>query len=289
MGGSGDKEGVVMRREVKDARGGKGRISLALAGGGARGFAHAGVIHEFLHEGFQIVEVAGSSMGAIIGAYYAFHGRVDSLIQFAKGLTKRKTASFLDVTVPRHSLIKGRKLHALLKEWFGGARIEDARVPLAIVASRLRDGKPVIFRKGAVVDVLMASSAIPGLLPAVRLEGEYYVDGGVSLNVPVGALRKRSTTKVVVDLPALCHHPRFERQPTLTEVLSTIYAIRQSRIQPKIPKDVVLLTPGTGGMRQTLAFHKSEEFIQAGARVARRALASPPFVGQNRTHGSGGS
>jgi len=258
-------------------------ISLALAGGGARGFAHVGVISEFQKAGLRIVEVAGSSMGAIVGAYYALYQNVDRLLWFAQSLTKRKTAHFLDVTVPRYALIKGEKLREVLQEWFGDALIEEAPIPLAIVASRLRDARPVIFRKGLVVDALMASSAIPGLLPAVRIGGEYYVDGGITLNTPITALRKRSTQKVAVELPVLCHQPRFGEQPRLTEVLSTIYAFRQAMVQPKLPKGVVVITPNAGGFKTTLSFHKSKEFIAEGVRAAKRALASPPFAGPGRT------
>ncbi len=253
------------------------RISLALAGGGARGFAHVGVIIELQRAGCQIVEVAGTSMGAIIGAYYAFHLNVDHLLWFAQSLTKRKSASFLDVTVPKYALIKGRKLRALLEEWFGDALIEEAKIPLAIVASRLHDAKPVIFRKGGVVDALMASSAIPGLLPAVKIDGEYFVDGGITLNLPLRGLRKRTTIKVAVDLPNLYREPHFLERPKITEVLSTIYALQQARIQPGIPDDVVLITPRAGELQDTLSFHKSARFIAEGVRAARKALAAPPF------------
>lgn len=236
--------------------------------------AHIGALRVFLAAGIPIAEIAGTSIGAIVGAYYAVHGHLEGLEWFAAGMNKKRTLTFMDLTVPRHALIKGEKFRQQLDEWFGDARIEDARIPLAIVATKLRTGKAKIFRKGRVVDALYASAAIPGLVPAIKIEGEYYVDGGAVMQVPVAALRERSTVKVAIDLPILAApRARFKKQPTLGEVLSLIYWTQRKQSQQLTNMtDVILLKPATGSFRETLSFHKSREFLKVGERTAKKAL-----------------
>jgi len=249
-------------------------VSLALGGEDARGMAHIGVLRVFLAAGIQIAEIAGTSIGAIIGAYYAVHGHLEGLEWFAAGMNRKRTLAFMDLTVPKHALIKGEKFRQQLEEWFGDTRIEDARIPLAIVATKLRTGKAEIFRKGRVVDALYASAAIPGLVPAIRIEGEYYVDGGAVMQVPVAALRKRSTVKVAIELPILVvPKSGFKEQPSLSEVLSLIYWTQRKQSQQLTDMtDVIFLRPATGSFRETLSFHKSREFLKVGERAAKKAL-----------------
>ncbi len=250
------------------------KISLALGGGGARGMAHVGALRVVEKTGLPLAEIAGTSIGAIVGAYYAVHGHLRQLEWFAAGMDRKRTLSFMDVTLPRHALLKGERFRQQMEEWFGGARIEDARIPLAIVATNLRTGKAEVFRRGNVVDALCASAAIPGLIPAVEIKGEYYVDGGAAMQVPVAALRKRGTVKVAIELP-ITATPKsgFTEQPSLGEVLSLVYWTQRRQSQRLAGlKDVIVLRPVTGGFRETLSFHKSRKFLTAGEKAARNAL-----------------
>ena len=247
-------------------------ISLSLAGGGARGFVHVGVLSVLLTEGLPVVEVAGSSMGAVVAAFYAAHGTVVPLAEFAATLDRTSMLFFFDPCIPRHSFMKGNKLRKLLEEWFGDRRIEKTEMPLSIVVTELRTGKDVVLRKGRIVDALMASCAIPGLLPAVRLGGDYYVDGGVSQPLPLSALRRQNTVHIGVALPALKDFPpRMTMQPTLTEVLTLVYATaRQPLFAPK--DGSILLFPEAGTMGDILSFHRSDEFVRNGEKAARDAV-----------------
>ncbi len=253
----------------------KRRISLALSGGGACGFAHVGVIQTLERAGYEIVEVAGTSMGAVVAAYYALHGEVDTVASFARGLDRKRFLGFLDPTFPARSLLKGDKFRQLLRRWFGTAKVQDARIPLAITVTRLRTGKSEIRRAGSLVDVLMASSTLPGLFPAQQLGDDYYVDGGIALFTPVSALRKRGTLKVGVELSlAMREPPRFdENGPHLADVLTLIYGMQLERSQREPePEGTVMIRPDTGSFRNFLDFHRSGEYLRKGERAAKAAL-----------------
>jgi NTE family protein len=249
-------------------------ISLSLAGGGARGFVHVGVLKVFLEEKLPVVEIAGSSMGAIVAAYYAVHGTVEPLEEFARSLDRRTMFHYMDPCLPRHSLMKGDRLRRVLTKWFGDGRIEECAIPLSIIATELRTGKPVVFREGRIVEALMASAAIPGLLPAVRIGTEYYVDGGVAEPLPLSALQKQNTLRVGVALPAMRDvPPPITAQPRLTEVLGLVYATARHRLFEEW-RDAVILYPNGGTMGDTLSFQRSAEFVRNGETTAREALAN---------------
>lgn len=249
-------------------------ISLALGGGGARGFAHIGVLRVLHDEGLAVDEIAGTSMGAVVGAYYALHGDTDGLETFVGELSMKKALSYVDPSLPKYGLMKGEKFRALLSEWFGDQQIEDARIPLAICATNLGTGKGEIFREGPIVDTLLASTAIPGLLPAAELQGNYYVDGGLELQVPVAALNGKPT--VAVELPL--YERKLEERPSMIDVLTLSYAITRERSQRDTDADVVL-RPDTGSFYDVLDFGHASRFVEAGDQAARDALSDIKRLG----------
>ncbi|MCP5433325.1 MAG: patatin-like phospholipase family protein [Alphaproteobacteria bacterium] len=184
-------------------------VGLVLAGGGARGFAHLGVIAALMEKGVVFDLVGGTSMGAIIGAGLALDWSPDEL-------NARMRSSFVetnpidDYTVPLVSFIKGRKIVKLLQDNFGDARIEETWRPFFCVSSNLTAGREYIHRAGLIWQALRASVAIPGVIPPVVQEGEILVDGAVMENFPVGIMADLGRGPVIgVDLEA--HHV-FARQ-----------------------------------------------------------------------------
>lgn len=270
-------------------------ISLALGGGGARGFAHIGLLEELDAAQIPIAEIAGTSMGAIIGAYYAVHGDIEQPRKLADRMTRKLMLSLLDPVLPKEGLIEGKKLRHLLEKWFGNARIEEARIPLAITATNLRTGKAEIFREGPLVPILLASAAIPGLLPAVKLGEEYYIDGGLAAQVPHQALRKRGV-HVLVELPLNKEErPPFTKQPSIIDVLTLAYAFGREKGQQAPSKACITLRPAVGSFEFTLHFLKARGFVQAGRSAARSGLARikrrlrAPCAARSRTRHSGES
>jgi len=163
------------------------RIGLALGGGFARAIAHAGVLRVLEREGIPVHAISGVSSGAIAAAAFA-SGRSSREIEEAAGAMQFSSVESLT------AFAMGDFLRALLKK----SNFEEMRVPLAIVASDLTAGAPVVFRdKGDVLMPIHASCAYPGLFPPVRYMEHCLVDGMVSMDVPAAPLRRMGATHVI--------------------------------------------------------------------------------------------
>lgn len=176
------------------------RVALALGAGGARGYAHIGVIEVLEERGYDIVNVAGSSMGALVGGLYAA-GRLDAYTEWVRGLSSLDVVRLMDVSWSEPGMIRAEKVFARVRELLGGARIEDLAVPFTAVATDLAARKPVWFQRGPVETAVRASIAIPGVFTPLVLNGRVLVDGGLVDPVPVAATASTlADLTVAVDL-----------------------------------------------------------------------------------------
>ncbi len=177
-------------------------IGLVLSGGGARGFAHIGVVRALREAGMRIDSVGGTSIGAIIGAGVAADWSHEEMVEkyrraFVDGRPLR------DYTFPFVSLVPGRRVALLLREAFGARDIEDLALPFYCVSANLSVGKVHVHRSGPLWLWLRASSAIPGILPPVFHRGEVFVDGAVMNNLPTDIMRQQAVGEIVaVDISA---------------------------------------------------------------------------------------
>ncbi|MGG3800271.1 patatin-like phospholipase family protein [Metabacillus fastidiosus] len=172
----------------------KPKIGLALGSGGARGFAHLGVLKVLYNAGIRVDMIAGSSMGALIGSFYASGLSIDEMYKIAFAF-KRKY--FLDFTIPKMGFIAGKRVKELIHLFTKGKNIEELDIPLAIVATDLYEGKKVIFKKGLVADAVRASIAIPGIFVPEKINGKLLVDGGVIDRVPVSVVKDMGADIVI--------------------------------------------------------------------------------------------
>lgn len=172
----------------------KPKIGLALGSGGARGFAHLGVLKVLYNAGIRVDMIAGSSMGALIGSFYASGLSIDEMYKIALAF-KRKY--FLDFTIPKMGFIAGKRVKELIHLFTKGKNIEELDIPLAIVATDLYEGKKVIFKKGLVADAVRASIAIPGIFVPEKINGKLLVDGGVIDRVPVSVVKDMGADIVI--------------------------------------------------------------------------------------------
>ncbi len=171
-------------------------IGLVLSGGGARGFAHIGIVKALREAGIPIDLVGGTSMGGILGAGVALRWSVQEL-------TDRFRRCFVDVnplrdyTLPFVSLVSGRKVSRLLKDAFGDITIEDLPLEFFCVSSNLTSGHSEVHRRGELWRWLRSSVAIPGVLPPIIHKGDVLVDGGTMNNLPVDAMRELGRGPVI--------------------------------------------------------------------------------------------
>ena len=162
----------------------KTTVSLVLGSGGARGYSHIGVIEELERRGYEIVCVAGSSMGALVGGVYAA-GRLQEYRQWVTGLSWVSVFKLMDLTLRGEGTIRGERLLKRLREILGNPLIEELAIPYTAVATDLTHQKEVWFQNGSLLDAIRASIAVPGFFTPVIEEERMLVDGGVLNPIPI--------------------------------------------------------------------------------------------------------
>lgn len=162
------------------------RVALALGSGGARGYAHIGVIEELQERGFEIVGVAGTSMGALVGGLHAA-GRLEAYTEWVRTLSQRDVLRLLDPSIKALGAIRADKILAKVSELLDGVLIEELPMPFTAVATDLLARKEVWFQTGPVDAAIRASIAIPGVITPVRTDGRLLADGGLLNPIPIAA------------------------------------------------------------------------------------------------------
>jgi NTE family protein len=272
----------------------KPKISLVLSGGGARGFAHIGVI-ERLKEEFEIVSISGTSIGALIGGLEAV-GKLEEYRKWLCSLEFVDMIKFLQFRMKRGEKkinINLEKIFSKLEEWTAGVKIEDLPIKFTAVAVDLKREREYWFQKGDLLTAIRASTAIPGIFPPVELDGMSLVDGGVLNLLPIAPVIGDQTDLIVtVDLygerPIATYplsssllerlkvtHPlwnRFFRERSsvagqaLSMMMEVILRYRKAEYQPdieiKIPKDVA----------QWYEFYKGKALVEVGRLVTEEYL-----------------
>lgn len=163
------------------------RIALALGSGGARGYAHIGVINELTERGYEIVGVAGSSMGALVGGLHAA-GKLDEFAHWAGSLTQRAVLRLLDPSLTSPGVLRAEKILDAVRDILGDVTIESLPIPYTSVATDLIAGKSVWLQRGPLDHAIRASIAIPGIFTPHVLDGRLLADGGILDPLPMAPL-----------------------------------------------------------------------------------------------------
>lgn len=172
------------------------KIALVLGGGGAKGMAHVGVMEELLAAGIEPDLIVGCSAGAIVGALYADQPDISRLKRlFMK--KKRKHLLNISLSFLPFGLSDGNALHEFLVENLKAKHFHDLKIPFIAVATNLQYGDHVPFGTGLLEPALRASSAYPGVFLPVSIQGQYFVDGGVTDNLPAEVARRMGAKYVI--------------------------------------------------------------------------------------------
>ncbi len=276
-------------------------VGLVLSGGGARGFAHIGVVRALREAGVTIDLVGGTSMGAIMGAGVAAGWTTEEMVErFHR--TFVATNPLNDYTLPIVSLVAGRKVSRLLRQEFGDAAIEDLPLPFYAVSANLTTGLGSVHRAGDLWRWLRASVAIPGVLPPVFHRGEVHVDGGAINNMPVDVMRTLHRGVVIgvdvgsdttftsdiqdVDLPPLWKllgwFRRHKQRPTILQILFRAGMVNSdAATQAGRRLTDLLLQPPLADV-DLLNWHAFERAIEAGYRHAHERLEALDAAGRAR-------
>ena len=159
-------------------------VSLVLGSGGARGHAHIGVIKAIEERGLEIRNIAGTSMGSVIGGIYAA-GELDTYIEWAQRLEKKDVVKLLDLSFSTVSIFKGERIFKVLKDLIGDREIEDLDRGFTAVAAAIEEQREVWLNKGPLFQAIRASTAVPGVFSPVKVAGRMLVDGGIVNPIPI--------------------------------------------------------------------------------------------------------
>jgi len=168
------------------------KIALALGGGGARGFAHIGVLQVLERENIKVDILAGTSMGAIMGGMYAAGYSLDKMKQIVMNFQHIEFSPTKYLNLLHESLLKSDFVDEVLTQIFGDKKFEECKIPFTAVAVDLETGGEVFFKDGLLKNAIKASAAIPIVFPPTFSDDKYLIDGGVLNNVPLTCLREQN-------------------------------------------------------------------------------------------------
>jgi NTE family protein len=260
-----DRNGLNESPAAPPARPG---VGLALGGGFARGFAHLGVLQVLEQNEIPISHIAGTSVGSILGAAYASGAPLARIIATCRTLRFRDIARW---RVSRLGLASNQRLGSLIERVFESRQFEDLRIPLAVVATDLTSGEPVVFTHGHLVDAIRASCAFPGLFEPVQIGTRCLADGGLVAPVPTCAAREMGAATVIGVSVGMQDGHRGAPTNIFQVVSRAVSAAQKHQLEVWERHADLVLRPDV----QSLAwddFDRAEEAIEAGAVTARRAL-----------------
>ena len=247
---------------------GRPGIGLALGGGFARGFAHLGILQVLEQHRIPISCIAGTSVGSILGAAYA------SGAPLARIIATCRTLRFRDIgrwRVSRLGLASNHRLGDLIEQVFESRQFEDLRIPMAVVATDLNSGAPVIMSHGNLIDAIRASCAFPGLFEPVEIGTRCLADGGLVAPVPTRAARELGASFVLGVSVGI--QDGYQGAPAnIFQVVSrAVSAAQKHQLEVWERYADLVLRPDVGSLAWD-DFHRVDEAIEAGAAAARRAL-----------------
>lgn len=260
------------------------RVALALGSGGARGYAHIGVLQVLAERDLEVVTIAGTSMGALVGGITAA-GALREFTDWALSLTQREVLRLMDPTLTGGGALRAERVLDKVRELLGDARIEDCEIPFTAVATDLTNQREVWFQSGPVHTAIRASIAIPTVITPVVLDGRLLVDGGLMNPVPLEPTASTmSDLTVAVSLSGPRSRPAIElaaspgaralRPSAVADIVSasldTMGAVIARYRMAGNPPDVLVTIPSDAC--RTMDFHRAAEMIELGRQAASAAL-----------------
>ena len=218
-------------------------VSLALGSGGARGYAHIGVIEELENKGYKIKSIAGSSMGALIGGLYAV-GKLDEFKKWVLRLDYYDIYKLISLSSMQGGLIDANQVFDKIALMIGDVKIEDLPIKYTAVATDLTTQKEVLFTKGKLIDAIRASIAIPTIFTAVIKDDMVLVDGGVINPLPINVIALDDTNiKIAVNMDANIENKYVVNIPkeyqTSEELLYYRFAQFIKKAESYVPKQLL--------------------------------------------------
>lgn len=243
------------------------KIGLALGAGAARGLAHIGVLQVLEEEKIPIDLVVGTSIGSLIGAFYAAGNDLYMLGRLAEHLQWKHLADF---TFCKNGLINGKEFFDFICLLTQNKQFTDLDLPFAAVATDIESGEEVVLQEGLVAKAVRASISVPGIFTPVQIDNRLLVDGAVVSNLPVKATKQLGADVVIaVDVAG---DLKANRTSNIVEIiLQTISIMDYEIAKLKATEADFIIRPAVGDMAVT-AIHRSQECISLGREATLQAL-----------------
>ncbi|HOA77162.1 MAG TPA: patatin-like phospholipase family protein [Thermosynergistes sp.] len=275
------------------------RVALALGAGGARGLAHVGVLSVLEEEGIPIDFIAGTSMGAVVGAMYAQvpnacaltekveealdgqaleslglnyikkqnNGAISLLQQITEVATMIVTSGFKDA---RLSLLKAKRLERALSSVIDDCDMKELQIPFLAIATDLNSGRSITLAEGSTIRAVRISASVPGFFPPEAVEDMILVDGGVSAPIPVEFARRAADVVIAVSVEPTRLKPL--ETPHVAEVLKRADFVRGLCLSAmQLAQADITLQPDLGDAHW-MDFDQWRSFVEAGREEARRKI-----------------
>lgn len=247
----------------------KPKVGLALGSGGARGFAHLGVLKAFKEEDIPVDMIAGSSMGALAACLYGVGHNMEDLYKLSTAFRRKY---YLDFTVPKMGFIAGKRIKQFVRLFTHNKNIEDLSIPTAVVATDLTKGERVIFTKGPIAEAVRASISIPGVFVPEKINGRLLVDGGVIDRVPVSVVEEMGAD-IVIGVDVAQVKQNAEILTVYDVIMQSIDILQKEIIRNRELSADFMIRPNVE-QYSSRAFTNTEEIIAAGEEEAKKIIPS---------------
>jgi NTE family protein len=243
------------------------KIGLALGGGVVLGAAHIGVLKAFEKYNISVSCIAGTSIGALVSAFYAFGRGWEEIYELAKDL---KWLDVSGVTLSQYGLLSNKKLGRLITENLGDVAFDEADIPLAVIATDITSGEKVVLNQGKVAPAVMASACIPGIFIPVEINDRLLVDGGLVENVPVSPL-KHMGADLIISVDVNSEYKRKKPKNIIEVLLRSFDLSIKTATALQTEKTGILIKPDLSAFNM-VDIDQTDDLIEAGYLAANKIL-----------------
>jgi len=244
------------------------KTGIVLSGGGARGFAHAGILKALNDFDIYPDVISGVSAGAIVGALYADGHSPDEIYELFS--SNKSFYKYVKLILPRQGIFKTKGLRENLADGLSVKRFEELQIPLVVAATNLNRAKVTYFSSGELLDRILASAAIPVLFTPVKIEDEWYVDGGVLDNFPLSPIEQDCEQLIGVNLNPIQEEENFDQLSRIAE--RTFHLSVSVNLHDKVKRCDRVFQPEKLGDYSLLDTTRGKEMFDLGYDTAMEIL-----------------
>lgn len=252
------------------------KIGLALGSGGARGLAHIGLLKVLEEHNIAIDYLAGSSIGALVGSLYCV-GHSPEQIKKIFSLFPQRV--WTDYTVPKMGFVAGDKIKEIIRLFTKQKNIEQTSIPLSIVATNLSKGERRVFQSGSIAEAVRASISIPGIFVPEKIEGNYYVDGGVIDRVPVSVVKDMGAD-IIIAVDVSFYDGEHPISSIFDVIAQSIDVMEREILRYRIIDADIMIRPKVGHYSTTL-FSELDALMEEGERITQKMMPDIKKVLEN--------